>query len=65
MTVRGMTTTSLGEALVCMHLAVAALSGTRVAKAQAALTSAQLAGQRVVFSYPGLAGPASGLPSSG
>ena len=35
-----------------------ACSGTRVAKAQAALTSRQLAGQRVVFSYSGLTVPA-------
>ncbi len=35
-----------------------ALSGTRAAKAQVALTSQQLAGQRVVFSYPGLTVPA-------
>jgi len=35
-----------------------ACSGTRPAKAQAALTSRQLAGQRVVFSYSGLTLPA-------
>lgn len=35
-----------------------ACSGTRVAKAKAALTSQQLAGQRVIFSYPGLTVPA-------
>ncbi len=35
-----------------------ACCGGRVAQAQAALTSAQLAGQRVVFSYPGLTVPA-------
>ena len=35
-----------------------ALSGIRAAKAQTALTSAQLAGQRVIFSYAGLTVPA-------